>query len=80
MKLTHKIVDAGNIVGYMLDMDMPALLPMHKNALYTDMYMLPLLEEGYKYYSREANDIVDPAGQPITTLPEIPLSNVDQDL
>lgn len=80
MKLTNRIVDAGNIVGYMLDMDMPALLPMQKDALYTEMYMLPLIEEGYKYFSREANDIVDPVGQPINTLPEIPLSTVDQDL
>lgn len=80
MRLTNKIVDAGNIVGYLLDMDMPALIPLHKDTLYTEMYMMPLLEEGYKYFSREANDIVDPSGTPINTLPEIPLSTVDQDL
>lgn len=80
MRLVNKITDNGQIVGYTVDMDYPELMPMPKNALYSEMILVPLVQAGYKYYSREANDIVDPSGNSITTLPEIPLSNIDIDL
>lgn len=80
MEIVNKIVDNGQIVGYLIDSGYAEKMPCPKNALYTDFYMRPLLQSGYKYYSREANDITDPKGNCIASLPEVPLSIVDQDL
>lgn len=76
MKITNKIVENGNIVGYMIE-DGRFSLPMCKDALYDEVYITGLISEGYKYYSREANNIEDKDGNSISNLPAIELSTLD---
>ena len=77
MKILNKIVDNSAIVGYIVE-DGTFILPLCKKALYLDMYIDPLIKEGYKYYSYDADTIEDPAGNPITELPEVLLSSLDE--
>ena len=75
MNITNKIMENGNIVGYMIE-DGRFSLPMCKDALYDEVYITGLISEGYKYYSREANDIEDKDGNSISNLPAIELSTL----
>jgi hypothetical protein len=76
MQVLKKIVDGGEIVGYLID-DGSFTLPMCKKALFLEMYINPLLEVGYKYYGYDANLIEDPNGRPISELEVMDKSEVD---
>lgn len=77
MKVLNKIVDNGTIVGYRVE-DGTFVLPLCKKALFLDLYIDPLIAEGYKYYGYDADLIEDPNGAPITDLPEVQLSEMDE--
>lgn len=76
MKILSKIMDNGAVVGYRVE-DGTFVLPLCKKALFLDMYIEPLISEGYKYYGYDADLIEDPSGSPITNLPEVQLSEQD---
>lgn len=77
MNISHKIMNNGTIVGYMVQ-DGSFTLPMCKNALYTELYIQGLIDAGYKFYSREADTIEDKDGQPICNLPSVELNTLDE--
>ena len=77
MRILNKIVDNGVIVGYRVEDD-AFVLPLCKKALFLDMYIEPLIRDGYKYYGYDADLIEDPNGNPITDLPEVLLSDQDE--
>lgn len=77
MQINKKIIDNGNIVGYQVEDD-SFILPMCKKALYTEMYMNPLIQAGYKYYGYDADLIEDPDGVPISEHDSMSRDDVDE--
>lgn len=76
MKILKSIKENGNIIGYQVE-DSDFVLSICKKALYLDMYIEPLTQAGYKYYSYEADDIEDPEGTPISTYESIDRSEIE---
>ena len=76
MRILKKIVDNGTIVGYQVE-DGTFVLPICKKALYLELYIEPLVAEGYKFYGYDADNIEDPNGVVISKLPEMSFSEVD---
>lgn len=77
MKIVKKVVSNGEIVGYVID-DEGLVLAQCNDALYTEIYMKPLLEAGYKYYGRDARNIKDANGVEISTYESVDLSEIDE--
>lgn len=77
MQILKRIVDGNETVGYQVN-DGTFTLPMCNKALYLEMYMVPLIESGYKYYGYDANLIEDPDGVPISTRESIDKSELDE--
>lgn len=78
MKIINRIMSNGSIVGYLVSDDDKFTLPMVSRALYTEMYIVPLVQAGYKYYSYNADAITDPDGNSISELPPVELSTLDE--
>ena len=76
MRILKKIVDNGTIVGYQVE-DGTFVLPMCKKALYMELYIEPLIAEGYKYYNYDADSIEDPDGRPISEHEAMSFAEVD---
>lgn len=76
MNIVNKIVRGNDVVGYRID-DEGLLICMCNRCLYVESYLTKLVAEGYQYYSYDANDIIDPNGNPITQLPEIDFNSFD---
>lgn len=76
-QVVEKIVKDNEIEGYKVLLNgNPMTVP--KDALYTEMLLVAMTESGYKYYSREANDITDKDDNKISDLPEMKYEDVDQ--
>lgn len=76
MRILNSIKDNETIVGYRVE-DGTFVLPLCKKALYLDMYIAPLIADGYKYYGYDADLIEDASGTPISELPAVQLSEQD---
>lgn len=76
MKILKRITENGSTVGYTID-EGGIILPMCNDALYTEFYIRPLTEAGYKYFSRNADEIVDPDGVSLASYESIELSTID---
>lgn len=77
MKINKRIVSNDKTVGYLVE-DGSFVLPMCKAALFTEMYIIPLIESGYKYYGYDADNIEDSEGVPISTYTPVELSEFDE--
>lgn len=77
MQILEKIVRNGETVGYMVDMGYGAAMPTEKRALYSEMYIRPLVESGYKYFDYDANNIEDANGNSISTHDSVDFDSVD---
>lgn len=79
IKITNKIVNDGQIIGYRFDND-GFVFDAPSKALYESTYFDDIRKSGYKFYSYNADEIEDAAGKPISELPAIDFSETDQDM
>lgn len=77
MNIVKRIVSKGSTMGYVTS-DGGLTMCMCSDALYTEMMITALIKEGYKYYSRNADEIEDPNGNPICMLETMDVSDVDE--
>lgn len=68
MKITRKLLENGNIIGYEVD-DSGLIMVVLSKCLYTEVYLPELVKAGYKVFDYNPDNIEAPNGTKISDLP-----------